>query len=719
MASPTSMPAFQDNQLVRVIEASAMEEGSRNLAGTVAASLLGVQSANAVDFPLTVTVSGMILTAGGAGGQKVLLNSANGPRLVDSIATFSQTVPAANATNPRQDLLCATYAKTSVSAGTSTFITGTGGSAVVSPGQPIFTATESCTFVYVQGTAAASPVDPAVPAGAVAVARISVAANATTLTSANITLLLISMQQQILSGIGGYVDLTSAQTITGSKTFSNVNNSICGLQLARSSSILSTAGIRLDVNGNVSIAPTGPGHVLRLGYDDFSLASINLGPNDAWGTLGSGGYTAPGSAPSTYGYNALVKGLVHAGPSALFSGPQLGDIVAERGDATGICWLGNTGTAYLYYDGASYHLYQAPLIINKNLNFSYSSLNVSLSGNNTYSISGVTASVFGGSFSTTSGQSGNVFAINPGGDFGIPGVFRGSGISAPAFFLGSSTLTQTSVTAGGTVGGQAFAVINAGSAIPVATIDTSGNMGLGGFLSLSASAISAYAGVSLIAAGSGSFGGSLRSSTTITASTSLTAPTLFLGSATLTQTSANAGGIVGGQALAVFNAGAPTPIVAIDTSGNMGLSGFLTLPASPLSAYSGVSLIAAGSGSFGGLLSSSTNITANGSMYATIVFSGGNTNIQAAVPPVYNQSGGNLSNSTKMVQGQTLVTGGSNTTVTLFGNAAFTSASTYTIVANTIFSGSVQSVQVNIVSGSQFTLNSSLSLTVNWIAIGF
>lgn len=83
-----------------------------------------------------------------------------------STAVENIVIEAANATNPRRDLIVAYIQDKEYSGSTNS---------------------ESAWLDVVKGTAASSPVDPAVPANGIAIARVAVAANATSVTNANIT----------------------------------------------------------------------------------------------------------------------------------------------------------------------------------------------------------------------------------------------------------------------------------------------------------------------------------------------------------------------------------------------------------------------------------------------------------------------------------------------------------------------------------------------------
>ena len=354
----TTQAALLNGQLVTQPIAAAIQDAMRNLTGSAVAGILGINSANFMDAPFTVVASGgMVVTAGGSGGQKVLINSSSGPRLVDSIPSQAFTVTTANSTNTRHDLICGTYAQTQVSVGPVTIGT-LSGTTVTTSSVTGYNATEAITYTYVIGTASSSPADPSVPAGAVALARITVPAAATSINSGNITVLLTTAQSQILSGVAGYVDLTSAQTIAGNKTFSGVTT-VGGIQFkASGTGFEGVPGIRLNPDGSIVVSP-GSSSVLYLGLDCPSLVAVGFGPGVTWGTITAVGYTSP-DASATFGTSVnLTNGHVHAGASSI-GFASVGDGVFERNGPSGAIFLGNSGNGYLYFDGANYNLGNGP-----------------------------------------------------------------------------------------------------------------------------------------------------------------------------------------------------------------------------------------------------------------------------------------------------------------------------------------------------------------------
>jgi hypothetical protein len=128
----------------------------------------GKTSGVAGSADLAVTANGTPnMSVNVAAGRAVIVgteSSLQGAYHVVNDAAKNLTISAANATNPRRDLIVAKVQDSAYSG-----------------------ATNSWSLVVVTGTAAASPVDPATPANSITLARVAVAANATSITAGNIT----------------------------------------------------------------------------------------------------------------------------------------------------------------------------------------------------------------------------------------------------------------------------------------------------------------------------------------------------------------------------------------------------------------------------------------------------------------------------------------------------------------------------------------------------
>lgn len=138
-------------------------EDVRRFIGAVVDNRPGVVASSA----LAVTQNGTPnMSVNVAGGQCFVAGSEatyQGLYFAENRGTQNVIISAANATNPRRDLIVARIRDAAYSGATNTFA-----------------------IEVVTGTAAASPVDPATPANSLLLARVSVAANATTITTANI-----------------------------------------------------------------------------------------------------------------------------------------------------------------------------------------------------------------------------------------------------------------------------------------------------------------------------------------------------------------------------------------------------------------------------------------------------------------------------------------------------------------------------------------------------
>lgn len=177
---------------VRRFIASGMRQGVvQNAAGT---SLKVTEKSGTPNMSVDVAEG----TAFIAGSQ----SSYQGTYFVDNRGVTNLTIAAANATNPRRDLIVAKVEDA--------FYSG---------------ATNAWSLAVVTGTAAASPSDPAVPSNAIVLARVTVAAAATSITNAEITDLrnTHSSNYGYAAALGGLIVCTSASRpaspVTGMEIF--------------------------------------------------------------------------------------------------------------------------------------------------------------------------------------------------------------------------------------------------------------------------------------------------------------------------------------------------------------------------------------------------------------------------------------------------------------------------------------------------------------------
>lgn len=138
--------------------------------------LMSLTGGRAGVIPRTATFTDLKVSQRGAGanmsvdvaeGSCVVLGTEatyQGAYYAESQGTVNITISAADATNPRRDMIVARVKDAAYSGASNTF-----------------------SLEVVNGTAAASPVDPTIPANCIVLGRVAVAANATSITNANIT----------------------------------------------------------------------------------------------------------------------------------------------------------------------------------------------------------------------------------------------------------------------------------------------------------------------------------------------------------------------------------------------------------------------------------------------------------------------------------------------------------------------------------------------------
>lgn len=143
------------------------------------------------DWLVTQRAAGVNMSVDVAAGTGLVLGSESatqGGYFCQSTSVTNVTITAANVTNPRRDLIVARIRDNQYATGP----------------------TSAFTIEVITGTAAASPVDPTVGANCLVLARVAVAANATTLANAVITdLRTITTGQTRASALGGIVVCTS------------------------------------------------------------------------------------------------------------------------------------------------------------------------------------------------------------------------------------------------------------------------------------------------------------------------------------------------------------------------------------------------------------------------------------------------------------------------------------------------------------------------------
>lgn len=207
-------------------------------------------------------------------------------------ATTILTVTTANAVNPRIDLVCMTVNDAYYSGSTNNVV-----------------------LQIIAGTAAASPVAPTLPANSVSLATIAVAANATTITSGNITDTRVQTTTNLFSS-SGYVTLTGTQTLTN-KTLT--------------SPVVTTPAI---TGGTVAGATLGTAQT----FENAFLTST------AFSTGGYQFYTTTNGAVQYITANSTGAGTLNITSA---SGVTLNSIMATNSAVTVVFALTQTTTGYL------------------------------------------------------------------------------------------------------------------------------------------------------------------------------------------------------------------------------------------------------------------------------------------------------------------------------------------------------------------------------------
>ena len=170
-------------------------------------------------------------------------------------AAATAAIATANATNPRIDLICLTV--------NDAYYTGSTNNVVIN---------------VVTGTAASSPTVPATPANSIALAKVAVAANATSIVNANITDLRVPVTSNVLSAINIAVN---AQTGTTYTTVLSDNGSL--VTLANASAIGVTippySSVAYPIGAQISLTQYGAGQVTISGGAGVTIVSTGATPS--------------------------------------------------------------------------------------------------------------------------------------------------------------------------------------------------------------------------------------------------------------------------------------------------------------------------------------------------------------------------------------------------------------------------------------------------------
>jgi hypothetical protein len=195
--------------------------------------------------------------------------------LKDAVQTY--TIAAADPTNPRRDLVCAVITD----------------SVYAVDGTP-----NTQNVRVLTGTPAGSPVDPAIPgtwAAYVILARVAVAANATSIVNANITDLRTRAYPKL--GAGGFLGTSTGGTPQGSIT---TNVDVTGSPVTVTVPANRRIKITFIVNAQSTANDNGVAVVLQEGATTFTSCVILHGNSGVAGTNGSFAILTPSAGTHTY-----------------------------------------------------------------------------------------------------------------------------------------------------------------------------------------------------------------------------------------------------------------------------------------------------------------------------------------------------------------------------------------------------------------------------------
>jgi hypothetical protein len=268
-------------QLIQAVNMLSLGTVMRELTGMVAYGVTGQTAWLPIDNPVGVTAPGGMQVDIGGADEIIFLpdpdsNSVAKPAY--SLGVVTQTINTADPTHPRIDLICVQYENTDVNAQTVPVIVG-------SPppvNTTVYQLTETFQTMYVEGTAAASPVPPATPSGWVALAQILVPATTTNIVSGDITIVLPSFIQIIQNlifnpgGSGNFltegpgIDLVKTVNGAGDVTSIEIEN-IGVLSVTAASEVLTGAVAVASPDGSVDINVSGD-------TIEFSIGSLPFQP---------------------------------------------------------------------------------------------------------------------------------------------------------------------------------------------------------------------------------------------------------------------------------------------------------------------------------------------------------------------------------------------------------------------------------------------------------
>jgi hypothetical protein len=280
-------------QLVGFADLLDSNEATRNLAGLVAYGVTGTQAflprSNAL---ACVAGTGMQVKIGGA-NQYAFLPDPNGfaSRVANALAQSSQAINAADPTNPRNDLICIKFNPAADVAFTTSLRNPDG---TINAGYTAYQVDETYAILYVAGTPAATPVDPGVPAGYVAFARVRVLAAASSIDNAHIDILLPSLASLFVSSLNGLTGQISLESTDNSVQITGDGTSKLNLSVQAQNTVgaviikrVRTGAVMSSYNLALGTLPGGPSAL----WDLYANVSMELASGSLQITAGGGDAT--------------------------------------------------------------------------------------------------------------------------------------------------------------------------------------------------------------------------------------------------------------------------------------------------------------------------------------------------------------------------------------------------------------------------------------------
>lgn len=259
-----------------------------------------------LDFKVSQRGAGANMSVDIAAGMAYVKqdNSGQGCYVVPNDAVINQAIATSDPTNPRRDLICIQVEDA--------FFTGSNNQGVLT---------------YVQGIAAASPVDPSVPANTLILARVTVAAAAASIVDANIT----DLRPKIaaLGGIHTVADNTERDALAATFGRTVWNIAAAALETYNGTSwkrVMNPPRVDLSASAATNITPAGTFVKVALASTDYIDTDYFSVTGSVITVLQAGLYNIDGqslfsSGAATIISPAVIKNntnLPHASPDGLF-----------------------------------------------------------------------------------------------------------------------------------------------------------------------------------------------------------------------------------------------------------------------------------------------------------------------------------------------------------------------------------------------------------------